>query len=238
MNCIIIDDEPLARAEMEALIKETSSLKITGKFSSALMALEHLEDHKLDLLFLDIEMPGLNGMEFAAKLPKGCLIIFTTAYPQYAVESYELDAIDYLLKPIDSSRLQKAINKAELYKNLLSEQTVKSTVEWKNNDYIFIQSDRRTYKVDFNEVVYVEALKDYVVIYTTEQKLITAMNLKTMHQKLPPGKFIRVSKSFIVNLAKVTSYDYHQVYIKDLEIPMGEIYRPEFINSYVNGARG
>lgn len=237
MNCIIIDDEPLARAEMEALIRETSSLGVSGKFSNALTALEYLENHKVDLLFLDIEMPGLNGLEFAAKLPKGCLMIFTTAYPQYAAESYELDAIDYLLKPIDSSRLEKAIRKAELYRSLLDERTVKSTVEWKTDDFIFIQSDRRTYKVDFNDVIYIEALKDYVVIYTTTQKLITAMNLKTMYQKLPIEKFIRVSKSFIVNLGQVTSFDNHQVYIKDLEIPMGEIYRSDFISRYLKGGK-
>lgn len=235
MNCIIIDDEPLARAELEAMIIETSSLKVSAKFSNALAALEYLENHEIDLLFLDIEMPGLNGLQLAAKLPKRCLVIFTTAYPQYAVKSYELDAIDYLVKPIDSSRLEQAIRKAELYMNLLSEETVKSTVEWKTDDFIFIQSERRTYKVDFNDVIYIEALKDYVVIYTTTQKLITAMNLKTMYQKLPIEKFIRVSKSFIVNLNQVTSFDNHSVYIKDLDIPMGEIYRNDFINRYLNG---
>jgi DNA-binding LytR/AlgR family response regulator len=235
MNCIIIDDEPLARAEMEALIIETSSLKVSGKFSNALAALEYLGNHHIDLLFLDIEMPGLNGLELAARLPKGCLVIFTTAYPQYAVKSYELDAIDYLLKPIDSSRLEKAVQKAELYSRLLSKETVKSTIEWKTDDFIFIQSDRRTYKVDFNDLIYIEALKDYVVIYTTTQKLITAMNLKTMYQKLPTEKFVRVSKSFIVNLGQVTSFDNHQVYINDLEIPMGEIFRSEFITSYLKG---
>jgi len=237
MNCIIIDDEPLARAEMEALIRDTSSLEVSGKFSNAIAALEYLSGNEIDLLFLDIEMPGLNGLELAAKVPKGCLVIFTTAYPQYAVKSYELDAIDYLLKPIDSSRLQKAIAKAELYKNLLSEETIKSTFEWKTDDFIFIQSDRRTYKVDFNDIVYIEALKDYVVIYTATQKLITAMNLKTMYQKLPMERFLRVSKSFIVNLGHVTSFDNHWVFIKDVDIPIGEIYRNEFITRYLKGGR-
>jgi len=235
MNCIIIDDEPLARAEMEALIKETSKLEIAGKFSSAVTALQYLKGNQIDLLFLDIEMPGLNGLELAARLPKGCLVIFTTAYSQYALESYELDAIDYLVKPIDSSRLEKAIRKAELYSSLLAEETVKSTLEWKTDDFIFIQSDRRTHKVDFNDVVYIEALKDYVVIYTNAQKLITAMNLKNMYQKLPPEKFMRVSKSYIVNLAQVTSFDNHQVYIRDIEIPMGEIYRKDFMTRYLEG---
>ncbi len=237
MNCIIIDDEPLARAEMEALIGETSSLEILGRFSNAISALGYLENHQPDLLFLDIEMPGISGLEFAAKLPKACLVIFTTAYPQYAIDSYDLDAIDYLLKPVDSTRLKKAISKAELYSKLLKENTEKNTVEWKTDNFIFIQSDRRTYRIDFNDVVYIEALKDYVVIYTSTQKLITAMNLKTMYSKLPTEKFIRVSKSFIVNLNQVTSFDNHSVYIRDLDIPMGEIYRAEFINSYLKGGK-
>jgi DNA-binding LytR/AlgR family response regulator len=235
MKCIIIDDEPLARAEMEVLIQKNSNLEVSAKFSNALTALQYLEKHTIDLLFLDIEMPGLNGIELAAKLPKDCLVIFTTAYPQYAVKSYELDAIDYLLKPIDNSRLEKAIRKAELYRTLLNEKTAKSTFEWKTDDFIFIQSDRRTYKVDFNNVIYIEALKDYVVIYTTTQKLITAMNLKTMYQKLPMEKFIRVSRSFIVNLSQVTSFDNHWVYINELDIPMGEIYRSDFISRYFKG---
>jgi len=235
MKCIIIDDEPLARAEMEVLIQKNSNLEVSAKFSNALTALQYLEKHTIDLLFLDIEMPGLNGIELASKLPKDCLVIFTTAYPQYAVKSYELDAIDYLLKPIDNTRLEKAIRKAELYRTLLNEKTAKSTIEWKTDDFIFIQSDRRTYKVDFNNVIYIEALKDYVVIYTTTQKLITAMNLKTMYQKLPMEKFIRVSRSFIVNLNQVTSFDNHWVYINDLDIPMGEIYRSGFISRYFKG---
>ncbi len=236
MNCIIVDDEPLARAEMEALIRESSSLEISGKFSSAIAALEYLQSHHVDLLFLDIEMPGLNGLDLVAKLTQECLVIFTTAYPQYAVKSYELDAIDYLVKPIDVKRLEKAIRKAELYNNLLKEETVKSTLEWKTADFIFIQSDRRTYKIAFRDIVYIEALKDYVVIHTSGQKLITAMNLKTMYQKLPSAIFIRVSKSFIVNLEMVGSFDSHSVYIHDLEISMGEIYRSDFVSRYLKGS--
>lgn len=233
MNCIIIDDEPLARAEMEALIKQASNLVIAGNFSNALTTLQYLEEHQVDLIFLDIQMHGINGLELAARLHEKVLIIFTTAFPQYAFESYGFDAIDYLLKPIEINRLEKAIRKAELYHSFLAEDALKGTLRSKSGEYIFIQSDRRTYKVNFSEIIYIEALKDYVVIFTISQKLITAINLKNMYHKLPANRFTRVSKSFIVNIEKVTSFDNHQVYIKDQEIPMGEIYREGFINTYV-----
>ncbi|SDH52967.1 LytR/AlgR family response regulator transcription factor [Mucilaginibacter sp. P19] len=236
MNCIIIDDEPLARAEMESLIKEVSSLEILKQFSNAFSALEYLKENDVDLLFVDIQMPGLNGIDFAASVPKKSLTIFTTAYPQYALKSYELDAIDYVLKPIEKSRLKKAINKAELFKKLLSNETVKSTIEEGTGDFLFIKSERRVHKVYFDELLYVEGLKDYVVIFTESQKLITAMNLKNMHQRLPIGRYIRVSKSFVVNISRVTSFDNHAVYIGDKEVPLGETFREEFIKVYTGNS--
>lgn len=129
MNCIIVDDEPLARAEMRSLIAEISSMDVLGEFSNAPSALEFLKDNEVDLIFLDIEMPMVTGLEFVEMLPKKSLIIFTTAYSQYALKSYELEAVDYLLKPIDPQRLKKAIDKAVLYTELLSKDTVKNTVE-------------------------------------------------------------------------------------------------------------
>lgn len=232
MNCIIIDDEPLARAEMQSLIKEVSEIEISGDFSNALTALDFLKKTQVDLIFLDIEMPLVTGLEFAQKLPKQSLIIFTTAYSQYALKSYELDAIDYLLKPIDKHRLEKAIKKAELYDKLLSQSTIKNTIESNTNDFLFIKSDRRFYKLNFDEIKFIEGLKDYVVIHTKNQKLITAMNLKTIHQKIPNEKFLRVSKSYIVNVNFVDSCDNHNIYIDESEIPLGEVYRTNFFTVY------
>ncbi len=125
MNCIIVDDEPWARKEMQTLINDVSDIEILGMFSNAPSALKFLETNSVDVIFLDIEMPMITGLEFAAQLPKNTLVIFTTAYSKYALESYELDAIDYLMKPVEKSRLQKAINKAETYKKLLSDETEK-----------------------------------------------------------------------------------------------------------------
>lgn len=235
MNCIIIDDEPLARAEMRSLIHETSKIDILGEFSNAPSALEFLKDNDADLIFLDIEMPLVTGLEFAEMLPKKSLIIFTTAYAQYALKSYELEAVDYLLKPIDPQRLAKAIDKAVLYTELLSRDTVKSTVESNTKDFLFIKAERRFYKISFSEIKFIEGLKDYVVIHTKQQKLITAMNLKTIHQKISGETFLRVSKSFVVNTDYIDSFDNHSIYIDESEIPLGEVYRSDFFTRFAGG---
>ncbi|WP_077416542.1 LytR/AlgR family response regulator transcription factor [Chryseobacterium sp. JV274] len=235
MNCIIVDDEPLARSEMRSLIIETSNVDILGEFSNAPSALDFLKDIDVDLIFLDIEMPMVTGLEFAEMLPKKSLIIFTTAYSQYALRSYELEAVDYLLKPVDPKRLEKAIDKAILYTELLSKDTVKNTVESNTADFLFIKAERRFYKISFADIKFIEGLKDYVVIHTKQQKLITAMNLKTIHQKISGETFIRVSKSYIVNMNYIDSFDNHNIYIEDSEIPLGEVYRSEFFTKFAGG---
>lgn len=235
MNCIIVDDEPLARSEMRSLINEISSIDILGEFSNAPSALEFLKDNDVDLIFLDIEMPMVTGLEFVEMLPKKSLIIFTTAYSQYALKSYELEAVDYLLKPIDPQRLEKAIDKAILYTELLSKDTVKNTVESNTADFLFIKAERRFYKISFSDIKFIEGLKDYVVIHTKQQKLITAMNLKTIHQKISGETFIRVSKSYVVNMNYIDSFDNHNIYIEDSEIPLGEVYRAEFFTKFAGG---
>ena len=235
MNCIIVDDEPLARSEMRSLIAEISSMDVQGEFSNAPSALEFLKDNDVDLIFLDVEMPMVTGLEFAEMLPKKSLIIFTTAYSQYALKSYELEAVDYLLKPIDPQRLEKAIDKAILYTELLSKDTVKNTVESNTADFLFIKAERRFYKISFSDIKFIEGLKDYVVIHTKQQKLITAMNLKTIHQKISGETFIRVSKSYVVNMNYIDSFDNHNIYIEDSEIPLGEVYRAEFFTKFAGG---
>lgn len=235
MNCIIVDDEPLARDELQAQIKEISKVEILGKFSNAPSALAFLKENDVDLIFLDIEMPMVTGLEFASQLPKKALIIFTTAYSQYALDSYELDAIDYLLKPIAKERLEKAINKAETYKKLLSDDTEKSIIEGGTDDFLIIKSERRFHRINFSDIRYIEGLKDYVVMYTTSQKLITAMNLKNIHQKMPQNIFLRVSKSYIVNTNYVESFDHHSIFIGGYEISLGEVYKKEFFSIYSGG---
>lgn len=232
MKCIIIDDEPLARAEMEALIKEVSSISILGKFPNSKTALNFLEDNEVDLVFLDIEMPMISGLEFAEQLPENTLVIFTTAYTKYASKSYELDAIDYLQKPVDKTRLHKAIKKAEIYKSLLSDETKKNMIESNSNDFFIVKSDRKFFKINFDDIRYIEGLKDYVVIHTENQKLITAMNLKTIQQKIAPQTFLRVSKSYVINVNFVDSFDHHNIYLGEIQIPLGDVYKKKFFNIY------
>ena len=236
MNCIIVDDEPLARQEMQALINDVSDIEILGMFPNAPSALKFLETNSVDVIFLDIEMPMVTGLEFAAQLPKNTLVIFTTAYPKYALESYELDAIDYLLKPVDKSRLQKAINKAETYKKLLSDETEKNTIESNTGDFLIIKSERRFFRINFADIKYIEGLKDYVVIYIGNQKLITAMNLKTIHQKIPHNTFLRVSKSYVININYIDSFDHHNIYLGESEIPLGDVYKKDFFKFYAGGS--
>jgi len=235
MNCIIVDDEPLARAEMKALILEVSTLEVLGSFSNTRVAFEFLANNPVDVVFLDIEMPMLSGIEFAAQLPASTMVIFTTAYPQYALKSYELDAIDYLLKPVDITRLDKAIQKAEAYQQLLSSNPQQNTVEGNTEEFILIKSDRKFHKISFQAIRFVEGLKDYVVIYLADKKLITAMNLKTFHQKLPQELFLRVSKSYIININSIAAFDHHTIYMMDQEIPLGEIYKQDFFKAYGRG---
>jgi len=235
MNCIIVDDEPLAREEMRNLVEEISSIEILGEFSNALAAMEYLATGSVDLIFLDIEMPTVNGLDFAQSLPKDVLVILTTAYTQYALRGFELDALDYLLKPIKKDRLAKAIDKAFTYKNLLNLRENQISFEDANEDAVFIKSDRKYYKILFSDIRFIEALKDYVVIYTRTNKLITAMNLKTIHLKLPTHIFVRVSKSYLINLSFIDSFDNHTIYIDKFEIPIGEIYRELFFKQYTGG---
>ncbi|RYD85208.1 MAG: response regulator transcription factor, partial [Sphingobacteriales bacterium] len=235
MTCIIVDDEPLARQGLEAMIAEVSGIQVLGKFANAPAALKFMEDTTPDVVFLDIQMPKVTGLEFAAMVPKNTLIIFTTAYSQYALQSYELDAIDYLLKPIEKERLEKAIAKAVLYKSLLSDATEKTVVEEAGKEFLLVKAERRYYKINFKDILFIEGLKDYVVLYTAKQKLITAMNLKTIQLKLPAEQFLRVSKSYIVNLAAIDSFDSYNLYISEHEIPLGEVYKNEFFQRYLSG---
>jgi len=234
MNCIIIDDEPLAREELYSMLEEISGPTVVGSFSSAVAAEKFLSANETDLVFLDIQMPKVTGLQFIETIPKSSLVIFTTAYPQYALESYELDAIDYLLKPFDNKRLQKAVDKAQHYIDLLSANK-ENRLEKSTLEFLIIRSEKKFYKVNFTDIKYIEGLKDYVLIHTTSQKIIASMNLKTIHQKIPLPNFIRVSKSYVINSEHIISFDSYSINFNDREVPIGEIYRENFIKTFTNG---
>jgi DNA-binding LytR/AlgR family response regulator len=235
MTCIIVDDEPLARQGMELNIANVSTLQLLGSFSNALAASDFLRKENVDLMFLDINMPELSGLDFLKSLREAPMVVFTTAYPQYALESYELEAIDYLVKPIRIERFLKAVNKAENYLKLLQQDGNNSRIEKIEDDYVFIKADRKYFKIYFKDILYIEGLKDYVVIYTSDNKIITSMNVKTIAAQLPAAIFSRVSKSYIVNTLHISSFDNELIYISNHEIPLGQSFKDDFIKQHIDG---
>ena len=229
MNCIIVDDEPLGRKAMQLLVKEISTLKLLGSFGDADSAGKFMLENPVDLVFLDIRMPGADGIEFAKTIPKETLVIFTTAYPEYAVDSYELDAIDYLLKPVESERFRKAVEKACDYLLLLSDKSRKNQLETVTQNHIFVKSDRRYYRILFENILFIEGLKDYIIIHTNQQKIITKTTLKAIQEQLPQDVFMRVNKSYIVNLNQIESFDANDIFIGKNEIAIGSTYKDLFL---------
>ncbi|NHN25275.1 response regulator transcription factor [Flavobacterium jejuense] len=234
MNCIIVDDEPLAREAIEMLIEKTQNLTLINSFNSAASASEFMYENKIDLIFLDIQMPGINGIEFAKTIPKETFVIFTTAFSEFATDSYEVDAIDYLIKPVKLERFRKAVDKANTYSKLIDVDFSTNKIENFTEDYFFVKADRKMFKVYFIEIQFIEGLKDYVVIHIESQKIITAMNIKSIHEHLPKSLFVRVSKSYIINSKFIESVDNNTVYIGKNEIPIGNVYRDFFFNEFVS----
>lgn len=230
MKCIIVDDEPLAREGMRMNIGELSNLTLVGEFENAAAANEFLEKNQVDIMFLDIEMPGLSGLEFLRSLSNAPMVILTTAYPQYAVEAYELDVVDYLVKPIKLERFIKAVAKAEEFLSLAENTAVFEAIE---DEFIFIKSERKYVKIRFDELLFVEGLKDYVIVHATHGKYMTAMNVKTIHNKLSEDIFFRVSKSFVINVNHIDDIDGNYVNIREYKIPIGRSYRDVFLD-FVN----
>ena len=236
MNCIIVDDEPLAREAMKLLIEESNNLQLIGSFNSVSTASDFMEQHVTDLVFLDIQMPGITGIEFARTISKKTLVIFTTAYTEYALDSYEVDAIDYLIKPVDPERFKKAVTKALSYHSLLLQED-KENIEAAADEYFFVKSERKYFKVNFEDILFVEGLKDYVILQLNEQRIITRMNLKAIYDLLPKSIFLRVNKSYIVNTTQIEAFDNNDIFIKNYEIAIGNSYRDSFFEEFVTRKR-
>ncbi|MCD7976065.1 MAG: LytTR family DNA-binding domain-containing protein [Tannerellaceae bacterium] len=234
MTCIIVDDEPIARQGIKKLVTQIPQLELLDTFSNAKTASVFMEQKEVDLVFLDIQMPGINGIEFARTIPKHTLIIFTTAYSEYALDSYEVDAIGYLVKPVDFAKFRKAVDKAITYHSLLLDEDKKS-VDNVEDECIFVKSDRRFFKVNLKDILFIEGLKDYVIIQLDEQRLITRMNVKNIHELLPKNTFLRINRSYIVNKNQIESFDNNDVFIKKYEIAIGNSYRDVFFEAFMKG---
>lgn len=231
MKCIIVDDEPIARRGIRRLVEQISLMELLGSFGNAETATEFMKDNEVDLIFLDIQMPGINGIDFARSIPKTTLVIFTTAYAEFALDGYEVDAIDYLVKPIKPERLKRAVDKAISYHGMLLSEEQRDQIDQVDAEFIFIKSDRRFFKVNFKDTLFVEGLKDYVIIQTDKQRLITHMNLKTIHNMLPKRIFLRANRSFIVNKERIDSFNNNDIFIEGYEIAVGNFYRDTFFEA-------
>ncbi|WP_298265128.1 LytTR family DNA-binding domain-containing protein [uncultured Lutibacter sp.] len=230
MRCLIIDDEPLAIELLEDFISRISSLQLISSCSNAFEAVTVIQNNKIDLIFLDIEMPDFTGIEFMKSLKITPLIIFTTAYSHYAVEGFNLNALDYLVKPIPFHRFLKAVSRAqEIY--LLKNEEREVDIEKKNfPSFIFVKSEYENIKLNFEDIKYFEGLKDYIKIFTVSHKpILTLSNFKNIEEKLPENLFIRVHRSYIVSFKYIKSVQRNRILIDEIRIPIGQNYREEFI---------
>ena len=226
IRCIAIDDEPLALRQVAGYIEKTPFLELAGNFESALHAMTWLNDNTADLMFVDINMPDLSGMEFVKSLQNPPKIIFTTAYSEYAVEGFRVDAIDYLLKPISYSDFLKAAQKAQ--ERITVSAPSKENLE-SNDDFLFIKSDYKILRINLKDIIYIESQREYVQIFIENQKpVMTLLSMKKLITHLPDKDFMRVHRSFIVNLNKITVVERSRIVFGDTYIPVSEQYKEEF----------
>lgn len=231
INVIIVDDEPLALDILENFIKNIPDLKLVARCSNAIEANQVVASHKIDAMFLDIQMPQMTGIEFLKSLVHPPLVVFTTAYPNFAVDGFDLDVTDYLLKPISFERFFKSVNK-------IKEQLNKSKqIDFEDTDdkeFFFVKADKKLMKINYNEISYVEGLKDYVIIWLENTRIITLQTMKSLEAKLDSKNFKRIHRSFIVNLDKINALNGTMVEIsfkgQIKQLPVGKNYKEELLN--------
>ncbi|QCR23395.1 LytTR family DNA-binding domain-containing protein [Pontibacter sp. SGAir0037] len=226
MKAIAIDDEPMALEVVRSLAAKVPFLELEACFTDAFKALEYLQREPVDVLFLDIKMPDISGLEFVASLQKKPLVIFTTAYSEHAVTSFELDAIDYLLKPFSLARFVKACNKAQEHLQLRNKSVAP------NKDYIFLKTGYEQVKVLYDEILYMEAAGNYITFVLEEKKLLSRMTINELCELLPADRFVRVHRSYVVAKDRINKIERHQVCVKDQVVPVGASFMQKLQHSY------
>jgi two-component system, LytTR family, response regulator len=229
IKCIIIDDEPLALDILEDYIQKVPFLKLVKKCSSALEAIDCLKREAIQLIFLDIQMPDLTGIQFMKALPKMPDVIFTTAYSNYAIEGFNLNAVDYLLKPISFERFLQAANK--YYDRIYNQQNPSAqeeSSEEEGDKFIFVKTEYKIVKVNLKDVLYIEGLKDYIRLVMPQTQLLTLQSMKYMESTLPNKMFVRVHKSYIVSMRHLETIERNKIKVRDKWIPIGNTYRDSF----------
>jgi len=220
IRCIIVDDEPVARKIIREFVEQVSFLELAGEFETAIKASVFITNEKTDLVFLDIEMPKLSGLEWLKKSGIKQMVILTTAFPKYALEGYELDIVDYLLKPISFNRFLKAVQKAKELSELRDANNGQSMPSW-----LFVRTEKRIEKIEVEDILYIESTGNYVSIFTASKKIIAYLTLKGLEAQLPAGKFIKIHQSFIVSISKISAIEGNQVKIAGTALPIGRNYR-------------
>lgn len=235
IQCLVVDDEALARKLLADYIGKIPDLELVATCENPIQAKKILSTETIDLLFLDIQMPGITGVEFLRTLKDKPLTIFTTAYSEYALEGYSLDVIDYLLKPIPFERFFQAVSKAQDYLSYRKPEARKQADEKpEKQQYIFVKADYKIIKIRYEDILYIEGMKEYVRIHTTDRIITTYQSLQKLTEMLPAGIFVRVHKSFIVNMDKIDSIDNTVIIIEDEVIGIGRSYRDEFFRRIKN----
>jgi len=227
IKCLIVDDEPPAREVLRHYGAQLPSLEITGECENAIQAFAFLQKQSVDLVFLDIRMPQLNGNDFLKSLTNPPLIIFTTAYSEYAVEAYELNVVDYLVKPVRFDRFLKSMQKVFAAYNMKPVAEPIIPEEKKIEPFVYFRADRKMIKVMLDDILYIESMKDYIKIFTKQSVIITKQSISSVEAMLPEKEFVRVHRSYIVSLKKIKSFTSELMEIEKTEIPIGKLYRNE-----------
>ena len=230
LKCIIIEDEPVARKILQEFIEEIEYLELRGLAENPLKAIPLLDENDIDLLFLDINMPKINGIDFLKSFKSEANIIITTAYPVYAVEAYGLDVMDYLIKPISFERFLKACNKVKEFRELKNTIQVQTITQ---SDHFFIKCDNQIEKVFYDELLYAEAMMNYVLLYTNSKKMMVYITIKGLEEQLPANTFLKVHKSFIVNISKINSIEGNILNIGNAKIPVSQNLREKVMNEII-----
>jgi DNA-binding LytR/AlgR family response regulator len=233
LRCVVIDDEPLARECIVNYVNQVDFLQLAGQGSNPLEVTQVLDRQEADLMFLDIQMPVMNGIDFLKATANPPLVIITTAYPSYALEGFQLDVMDYLVKPITFDRFFKAVNKTKDYHRLLAKSATLER-DKADADYFFIKCDYKYERIYFDDILYIQALQNYVTIYTRKGKYITLLYLKNVEQNLLSHSFIRVHKSYIVAIPKIEAIENNEIIIQSFRIPISRNYRDQVIERVVN----
>lgn len=237
LNCVIIDDEPLALELLESYVKKTTFLNLVGSYANAVQAMKEMSGKQpVHLMFLDIQMPGIDGLEFAKLIDSSTRVVFTTAFEQYALESYKVNALDYLLKPISYTDFLQSVNKAVHWFDLHNK-SLQTSVEKVNThqDYIYVKSDYKLLQIPLHQILYIEGLKDYVKIYIEGEPkpILSLISMKMMEERLPSSQFIRVHRSYIVQKSKIKVVDRGRIVFGKEYIPVSDSYKQELF-AYIN----